>query len=168
MHNKSKYKQEDFDEHNRPNFRHISTYNNLLQTQYNSASAASIAAHCSHLSESRDCSINSCFSWKVEKKEECFLPSKEQKCGKGTRKLLYTCVDHNGVSFTLYISKTPQLELLKNKKNVLPFDSMDSKSESKMQDDHKKRRKKCELLIFHAKPLNQKRGSFFGFGLANL
>ena len=168
MHNKSKYKQEDFDEHNRPNFRHISTYNNLLQTQYNSASAASVAAHCSHLSESRDCSINSCFSWKVEKKEECFLPSKEQKCGKGTRKLLYTCVDHNGVSFTLYISKTPQLELLKNKKNVLPFDSMDSKSESKMQVDHKKGEKKCELFIFHAKPLNQKRGSFFGFGLTNL
>ena len=102
LHNKSKYKQEDFDEHNQPKFRHISTYNNnLLQTQYNSAAAA--AAHCSHLSESRDCSINSCFSWKVEKKEECFLPSKEQKCGKGTRKLLYTCVDHNGVSFTSYI-----------------------------------------------------------------
>ena len=96
MHNKSKYKQEGFDEHNQPGFGHIPTY--TLQTQYNSA-----AAHCSHLSESRDCSINSCFSWKVEKKEECFLPSKEQKCGKGTRKLLYTCVDHNGVSFAFYI-----------------------------------------------------------------
>ena len=58
-----------------------------------------MATHCSHLSESRDCSINSCFSWKVEKKENCFPQSKEQKCGKGTRKLLYTCVDHNGVSY---------------------------------------------------------------------
>ena len=111
LHNKSKYKQEDFDEHNQPKFRHISTYNNnLLQTQYNSAATA--AAHCSHLSESRDCSINSCFSWKVEKKEECFLPSKEQKCGKGTRKLLYTCVDHNGVSFTLYLKTHHNLNYL--------------------------------------------------------
>ena len=111
LHNKSKYKQEGFDEHNsqqQQGFGHISSY--TLQTQYNPSAAA--AAHCSHLSESRDCSINSCFSWKVEKKEECFLPSKEQKCGKGTRKLLYTCVDHNGVSFTLYIN-IPQLELLK-------------------------------------------------------
>ena len=121
LHNKSKYKQEGFDEHNNQQlgFGHISSY--TLQTQYNPSAAA--AAHCSHLSESRDCSINSCFSWKVEKKEECFLPSKEQKCGKGTRKLLYTCVDHNGVSFTLYIN-IPQPNYLKSKKNVLPFDSV--------------------------------------------
>ena len=111
LHNKSKYKQEDDYNNQQQGFgQHISSYNSL-QTQYN-PSFASAAAHCSHLSESRDCSINSCFSWKVEKKEECFLPSKEQKCGKGTRKLLYTCVDHNGVSFTLYIN-IPQLELLK-------------------------------------------------------
>ena len=103
LRNKSKYKQEGFDGHSQPDF---GTHTSSIQyfTKYNSASVA-IAAHCSHLSESRDCSINSCFSWKVEKKEECFLPSKEQKCGKGTRKLLYTCVDHNGVSFTLYIDR---------------------------------------------------------------
>ena len=101
LRNKSKYKQEGFDGHSQPDFgTHISSIQYF--TKYNSASVA-VAAHCSHLSESRDCSINSCFSWKVEKKEECFLPSKEQKCGKGTRKLLYTCVDHNGVSFTSYI-----------------------------------------------------------------
>ena len=138
LHNKSKYKQEDFDEHNQPKFRHISTYNNnLLQTQYNSAAAA--AAHCSHLSESRDCSINSCFSWKVEKKEECFLPSKEQKCGKGTRKLLYTCVDHNGVSFT-FLYNMPQVELLKNIKNLTPFsfDSMVMLEDVDAHIDHKK------------------------------
>lgn len=101
LRNKSKYKQEGFDGHSQPDF---GTHTSSIQyfTKYNSASVA-VAAHCSHLSESRDCSINSCFSWKVEKKEECFLPSKEQKCGKGTRKLLYTCVDHNGVSFTSYI-----------------------------------------------------------------
>ena len=101
LRNKSKYKQEGFDGHSQPDF---GTHFSSIQyfAKYNSASVA-VAAHCSHLSESRDCSINSCFSWKVEKKEECFLPSKEQKCGKGTRKLLYTCVDHNGVSFTSYI-----------------------------------------------------------------
>ena len=101
LRNKSKYKQEGFDGHSQPDF---GTHTSSIQyfTKYNSGSVA-VAAHCSHLSESRDCSINSCFSWKVEKKEECFLPSKEQKCGKGTRKLLYTCVDHNGVSFTSYI-----------------------------------------------------------------
>ena len=161
LHNKSKYKQEDFDEHNQPKFRHISTYNNnLLQTQYNSASAAA-AAHCSHLSESRDCSINSCFSWKVEKKEECFLPSKEQKCGKGTRKLLYTCVDHNGVSFTSYICKNiPQLGLLKNKKNVLPFDSMDyARVRCKM--TTKRGKHNFLLLIFQTKPLNQRKLHWF-------
>ena len=118
MHNKSKYKQEGFVDRSQPGFRHISSYS-ALQTQHNSAAEY----HCSHLSESRDCSINSCFSWNVEKKEECFLPSKEQKCGKGTRKLLYTCVDHNGVSFTLYMYMYHKLNYLKIKM-LLPFDSM--------------------------------------------
>ena len=118
LHNKSKYKQEGFDDRSsQPGFGHFSSYS-LQQTQHNNA-----AAHCSHLSESRDCSINSCFSWKVEKKEECFLPSKEQKCGKGTRKLLYVCVDHNGVSFTLYMYMYHKLNYLKIKRTLLPFDS---------------------------------------------
>ena len=116
MHNKSKYKQEGGgSHHHQPGFGHISSYTSL-QTQRNTLATQQ---HCSHLSESRDCSINSCFSCEVEKKEECFLPSKEQKCGKGTRKLLYTCVDHNGVSFTLYLYH--KLNYLKNKKNGAPF-----------------------------------------------
>ena len=95
-------RQEEFKSSSLPGLRtHASSSSHYLETRFPSTSTA--APHCSHLSESRDCSINSCFSWKVEKKEECFLPSKEQKCGKGTRKLLYTCVDHNGVSFTSYI-----------------------------------------------------------------
>ena len=166
LHNKSNYKREKqgFDDPNQPGISSSTNFYSFQQTQYNSGAASLAAAHCSHLSESRDCSINSCFSWKVEKKEECFLPSKEQKCGKGTRKLLYTCVDHNGVSFTLYIhvQKYHNLNYLKSKKNVLPFDSMVMRK-SKMQVDHKKGRKKCTLLIFHAKPLNQRK--LHGFGV---
>ena len=119
MHNQSKYKQEGWND--QPGFgQQHSSYTNL-QSQYNNNNHNSAATHCSHLSESRDCSINSCFSWKVEKKEECFLPSKEQKCGKGTRKLLYTCVDHNGVSFALYIYH--KLNYLKIKRIYISFDS---------------------------------------------
>ena len=53
---------------------------------------------CSHLAESRDCSVNACFQWKIVKKEDCFLISKSGSCGQGTRKLLHACTDHQGVS----------------------------------------------------------------------
>ena len=52
---------------------------------------------CSHLAESRDCTIQACFQWQIQNKEECFPSSKSLTCGQGTRKLLYACVDHNGV-----------------------------------------------------------------------
>ena len=52
---------------------------------------------CPHLEESRDCSIISCYSWQLEQQDECFLP-KGRNCGKGTRKLLFRCVDYQGVS----------------------------------------------------------------------
>ena len=136
---KHRQRQEELKSSSLPGLRtHTSSSSYYLETRFPSTST-SAAPHCSHLSESRDCSINSCFSWKVQKKEECFLPSKEQKCGKGTRKLLYTCVDHNGVSFT-FLYNIPQVELLKNIKNLTPFsfDSMVMLEDVDAHIDHKK------------------------------
>ena len=135
---KYRQRQEEFKSSSLPGVRTHTSSSYYLETRFPSTST-SAAPHCSHLSESRDCSINSCFSWKVQKKEECFLPSKEQKCGKGTRKLLYTCVDHNGVSFT-FLYNIPQVELLKNIKNLTPFsfDSMVMLEDVDAHIDHKK------------------------------
>ena len=60
--------------------------------QYSSLSS------CPHLEESRDCSISSCYSWRLEKRDECFLP-RGRDCGSGgTRKILFACIDYEGVS----------------------------------------------------------------------
>lgn len=63
----------------------------------NVESSADTVTACPHLEESRDCSISSCHSWRLEQKDECFLPKASQQCGQGTRKLLFACVDHNGL-----------------------------------------------------------------------
>ena len=82
-------------------------------------------------------------------KRRMFSSIKRAKMWKRDKKIaLYVCWPQWGKFHLIYISKTPQLELLKNKKNVLPFDSMDSKSESKMQVDHKKGEKNVSCSFF--------------------
>ena len=69
------------------------------QTRQREPIASTTASGCPHLSESRDCSINSCYSWRLEQQDECFLPREiGRDCGSGTRKLLFACVDFDGVS----------------------------------------------------------------------
>ena len=70
------------------------------QTRHRRVESASITlSACPHLEESRDCSVGSCFTWKMAQKDPCFLP-KSRSCGRGTRKLFFSCVNHLGVSLS--------------------------------------------------------------------